>query len=120
MVRRVRAGDTHRSITSSSHRLRPSSSLSAKIESSFDKLLAATTESRFALLRFSDFLTFRKLQSLPALRFVLRPADGARDGARDGAPTSTGSFLANRKESLLMIVNRRQLRVAVASLGRLD
>jgi hypothetical protein len=35
------------------------SSLSAKVESSFDKLFAPTAESRFTLLRFGDFLTFR-------------------------------------------------------------
>ena len=38
---------------------RPHSSLSAKVESSFDKLFAPTAESRFTLLRFGDFLTFR-------------------------------------------------------------
>ncbi len=38
---------------------RPHSSLSAKVESSFDKLFAPTAERRFTLLRFGDFLTFR-------------------------------------------------------------
>ena len=41
------------------------SSLSAKVESSFDKLFAPTTESRFTLLRFGDFLTFQSLPCIP-------------------------------------------------------
>ncbi len=38
---------------------RPHSSLSAKVESSFDKPFAPTAESRFTFLRFGDFLPFR-------------------------------------------------------------
>ncbi len=38
---------------------RPHSSLSSKVESSFDKLFAPTAESRCTHLRFGDFLTFR-------------------------------------------------------------
>ena len=63
-VRRTKSGGSRTSGLRRAHSLRwtlgaASSSLSAKVESSFDKLFAPTAESRFTLFRLGDLLTFR-------------------------------------------------------------